>query len=70
MAGTVQWFGSDAVTGPGVSQVAAQGEAAGFSAQLNEYIAGHQELIAISGGQGVVPYARLSSGLHNSGEQQ
>jgi len=70
LVGTVQWFGSDPVTGSGVSQVAAQTESSGFSMQLNEYIAGHQELMAISGGQGMVPYARLTSDFQNSGEQQ
>ncbi len=71
LVGTVQWLDADPVGTPGMTQGAvAQSGPGGFSAQLDVYIAGHQELMAISGGQGMVPYARLTSGIYDSGEQQ
>lgn len=70
LVGSLQWLNSDPAMVPGISQTVARSESAGFSAQLDAYIAGHQELMAISGGQGMLPYVRLTSELHDAGEQQ
>lgn len=73
LVGAVQWLDADLIpTGPftGQIQTAGQSGAGGLPGQLEAYLAGHQELMAISGGHGMVPYARLASEFRDAGEQE
>lgn len=73
LVGTAQWLGADPISAGSVAsqlQASGQRDAGGLPEQLEDYIAGHQELMAISGGQGMVPYARLASEFRDAGERE